>query len=539
MISSIRSPIFVFAVASLCVAGAAEMAGAQGEEQHALRPSPEAFYNQAVRSATPGKDGAGEQFCWRANFNMGIFLQAYEAWHDTAWLDWGVKFYDYAISKMGTGPDGRKGWIGAYIYDGQYACDVHVGDAVLVDHMLEFAEVVLKDPKLKAKYGEAATRYVELARNDVIDKWDARGTWREDGPYGSYVMWDHYCKPGDPTDWQKLPDVKNSGLSLPFNKQNDMALVCLKLYRITGEKSYRDKAEKIFAFMRSRFQYVDDYYVWNYWEPFGPWDIDVPAKESRHWMNVHGYRNYQAGEIGQIVEAYHTGVVFTETDMRRIISTNLEVMWNKDKAAPKFVNSNAALPVPEMTEEQRKAQEAAIAANPYAKEGRAGCLWTGLLDFDQTVRDLYALQLAGDARDTRGKVARDYFKNVTCKSPPSFARKYAKDDVTVPQVPVTQCRSLTVATVMPCTMKRGTSSLVFCKARIPVDVEIALYSADGKQLVSPIYKGKIEGGTDGHAGVFFVQWDPQSVEGQTLKGPYRVRWTVADGYREFPVMVGD
>ncbi len=500
-------------------------------------PSPEAFYNVAVRSATPDKDGAGEQFCWRANYNMGVFLQAYETWHDTAWLDWGVKFYDYAISKMSVGPDGRKGWIGAYIYDKNYACDVHVGDAVLVNHMLAFAEAALKDPKLKQRYGEAAQRYVELAKHDVIGKWDARGTWREDGPYGAYTSWDTYCKPDDLTHWQKTDQAKNSTLSLPFNKQNDMAVVCLKLYRITGDTTYRNKAEKIFAFMRSRFQYVDDYCVWNYWEPFGPWDVDVAAGKARHWMNVHTYRNYQVGEIHQIAEAYHTGVVFTEADIRRIINTNLKVMWNQDRSSPKFVNSNARLPVPPMSDEQRKAAEAAEAANPYAKEGRAGELWTGLLDFDQTVRDLYALQLTGDARDTRGQLARDYFKNVTLKTPPSFARRYVKEPVTLPEPILSRCPSLTVAVVMPCAMKRGTPSLIFCKARVPVELAIDLYDADGTTLVAPIHKTNVDGGTDGHAGVFFVQWDPQSVADKAPAGSYRVRWTVGDGYREFPVTI--
>jgi hypothetical protein len=502
-------------------------------------PSAEAFYQTAVRSATPGKDGAGEQFCWNANYNMGVFLQAYETWHDTAWLDWGVKFYDYAISKMSVGPDGRRGWIGAYIYDKNYVCDVHVGDSVLADHMLDFAEVVLKDAKLKERYGEAAERYVELAKHDVIGKWDARGTWREDGPFGGYVSWDTYCKPDDLKTWARMPEVRNSTISLPFNKQNDMALICLKLYRITGEEKYREKATKIFTFMRSRFQYVDDYYVWNYWEPFGAWDIDEKAGEARHWMNVHGYRNYQAGEIGQIAEAYHTGVVFTETDVRRIINTNLKIMWNQDRTSPKFRNSNAALPAPEMTEEQRKAAAAAEAANPYAKEGRAGDLWTGLLDFDQTVRDLYALRLAGEGRDVRGKLARDYFRNVTSKRPASLSRRHVKGDAAVVELDVSRCPSLTVAAVMPSVMKRGEPSLVFCKARIPVDLEIALYSADGKHMVAPIHKGKVDGGTDGHAGVFFLRWDAASVTEGVPAGAYRVRWSVGDGYREFAVTLAD
>ena len=500
--------------------------------------SAEAFYNQAVRSATPKGPGTGEQFCWNANFSMGTFVRAYQAWHNPEWLDYGVKFYDFCISKMMTGPDGYKGWIGPFIYQKTVWCDVHVGDSILADNMLEFAELVLADKTLKKKYGEAAGRYVELARKHVIEKWDHRGTWREDGPYGAYVSWDTYCQPEKLDTWTKMAaGDEKTAISLPFNKQNDMALVCLKLYRITGEKMYRDKAEKIYAFMRSRFQFVGDHYVWNYWEPFGPWDVDLATGKTRHWMNVHGYRNYQAGEIGQIVEAYHTGVVFTKTDIERIINTNLKVMWNGDKTAPKFVNSNADLPVPAMTEAEKKARAEAEAANPYAKEGRAGCLWTGLLDFDPTIRELYALQVKGDQTDVRSALARDYFEKVTLKRPAGFERRHVEGEVMPPERPVSECRSLTVAAVMPSVVKAGTKSIVLCKARVPVELEVAVYSADGKEKKLVLHKGPVPGGTDGMAGIFILQWDGSDPAGKVTldKGDYRLRWTVPDGHREFAV----
>ena len=52
-----------------------------------------------------------------------------------------------------------------------------------------------------------------------------------------------------------------------------------------------------------------------------------------------------------------------------------------------------------------------------------------------------------------------------------------------------------------------------------------------------IHQGKIDGGTDGHAGIFILQWDPASSKDKPLKGDYRIRWTGVDGYREFPVTV--
>ena len=44
-----------------------------------------------------------------------------------------------------------------------------------------------------------------------------------------------------------------------------------------------------------------------------------------------------------IVKAYNAGIVFTEDDMKKIIHTNLKVMWNGDENNPQYANSNADL----------------------------------------------------------------------------------------------------------------------------------------------------------------------------------------------------
>jgi hypothetical protein len=278
--------------------------------------------------------------------------------------------------------------------------------------------------------------------------------------------------------------------------------------------------------MKSRFQLVDDtYYLWNYWEPFGPESVDLAKKDTRSWMNVHGDRPYQAGEIHQIAEAYETGVVFSKLDMERIINTNLKIMWNGDKAKPKFANSNWQLPPPPATAEARKAEY----------DSKSGRLWDGLLPFSQAVRDLYAPTL-------RDEVAKAYYEKVIARRPAGFDRQYCTEkDAKVFDFPFHSIKSLTVAAVMPSVAKKGTPSIVLCKARIPQDkFEVALYSGDGKEKLQTLYQGKIDGGADGHAGIFILQWDPASSQDQPLKkGDYRMRWTGIDGYREFPVTVAE
>ncbi|MGA2498553.1 MAG: hypothetical protein ABSH20_12470 [Tepidisphaeraceae bacterium] len=123
------------------------------------------------------------------------------------------------------------------------------------------------------------------------------------------------------------------------------------------------------GYTKSRFLLVDDYYVWNYWEPFGPESVDLEKKDTRLWMNVHGGRPYQTGEIGQMVEAYNTGVVFDKTDIERFINTNLKGMWNGDKANPKFANSNWRLPMPPGPDGKPLPPETTAAAGQRLRRG--------------------------------------------------------------------------------------------------------------------------------------------------------------------------
>jgi hypothetical protein len=520
----------------------------------AKKPSPDSYYREVLaggqRGTKKGTVTAGEDFCWAVNYYLGNFVDGYEAYKDTAWLDAGVKSYDYAISMMTAGPDGYKGWVGPQ--GDTWSADVHVGDAVLMNHMLDFAELVLKDPALKAKYGEAANKYVELAKHDFLEKWISRGTWHEDGPYGGFVQWDMFCPIADTKHWQKVETVEDVGVSLPFNKQNDAGTLLLKLYRITGDKAYRDRAVKIFSFMKSRMLLAPgavgvnpggapepgDYYVWNYWEPLGPWDVDLAKKDTKLWMNVHGYRNYQEGEIYQIVEAYNTGVVFDKTDIQRIINTNLEVMWNHDKEHPKWENSNSKLPEDPPTPEEKAAQEKELATNVYAKEGRAGILWGALAQFSQQVRDIHETEVK-QSKDVN-PVSEAYFQNVVMKTPPSFDRKYASLPVTVFERPFHEDDTLTVACVLPEKVMMGPpleNSIVLCKARRNTELEVAVYSADGKDKKLVLFSGKVPGGTDGHAGIHILEWNGMDAANKLYlpAGDYRVRWTTPDGYREFPI----
>lgn len=494
------------------------------QEDIRLKTTPQALAESMINKPSFVENARGENFCWHARVGMEQFLSNYKLTKNTEWLDAGIQYFDFLLSKMDTDPDGYKGWIGPYGYDKRYWQDSHVGDAILLTDILDFSVLVLEDKELKKKYGAKAQSYADLAAKHFVEKYDKRGTWIEDGPYGSYVGFNKFLKPGDLSKWIYEPTVSRAGISHPFNKQMDAAQVCLRLYRITGKKFYRDRAERIFYTAKSHFQLHDNHYHWNYYEPLTPGDIDLEKKETNHWVSVHPFRSgYQAGEVSKIAEAYHYGIVFTEEDIRRIINTNLDVMWNQDRENPEFINSNHLGPKDDTT--GLAAFRRHYTTGNFAKN--AGQLWTGLLDFDQRIRDLYAMRF-------NDKDAERYlrFKKTVLAEPPGFGRKFAAGRVTVPDIRLTNSKELYMATVLPHEIDKGEQAIIVCKSNAPGALTIGLYADDGKKLETLLQKNIEQNRT-----VVYV-WDGKSASTKKeYKGQYWIRWSIGDGYREFPVTI--
>jgi hypothetical protein len=470
------------------------------------------------------KNANGENFCWHARVGLDQFVDNYDLTKDTRWLDAGIKYYDFLIGKMETDPEGYKGWIGVYGYDDNYWQDALVGDAILLEGILNFSVLVLEDKSLKSKYQDKANSYVEIAKRDFVEKWDKRGCWVDDGPYGTYIEFNKYLKSDNLKEWISAPEASRAGISHPFNKQMDVGQVCLRLFRITGDKFYRDRAEKIFFTAKSHFQYFDDHYCWNYYEPLYPGDVDLVKKDTRHGVWVHPWRSgYQAGEVEKIAEAYHYGIVFDEQDIKRIINTNLNVMWNKDKKNPRFISSNG-LGADNDTSGIAAFQKAWGHSNVTKN---AGELWTGLLDFDQTIRDLYELRFKNDQKSIQYL----RYKNSVLSNPPSFNRKYVNGEVTVPVVNFTESKELCLATVLPHIIAKDNKSIIICKSYVPGELQIDVYSTEGKKM-SSLYRGKIG------EGIFIITWDGKDPAKKVIyKGDYRIRWSIGSGYREFPIVI--
>ena len=229
-------------------------------------------------------------------------------WAD-AWIRRGVKE-----------PDGYIGWPKAdgastSVMPGLYT-DNMLGEAMGLRPVVLMADTILKTPALKEKYGRKAEGYIRLAEQ-VFEKWDRRGCWREVKAGGLWVV-APFGIDRQTGKWTEGYSRRNTdGFSLPANKQNFVALWLLAMHEVTKKPRYRERAEQWWRLMKSRMrlQQGGKFFVWNYWDPAGPWDYK-PDGSPKHWVGVHPNGGYYAADVEGIVAAYEHGLVFGKEDLR-------------------------------------------------------------------------------------------------------------------------------------------------------------------------------------------------------------------------------
>ena len=460
----------------------------------------------------PDGGATGEQVGWNLNYLLGPVLRRCENATDD-WLKPTERILNMLADKMAVGPDGYKGFIGPYMYNNEHWCDVHVGDAILVVHLLHFASIIHHHPELKNQYGKSAERFLTIGKRDLIEKWEKRGTYVVDGPFAGYREWNRFCKPDDIAgEWYTCDQARGNGVatpSLPFNKAMDMAHCMLLIYDMTGEKAYKDKAEKIFNRFKAGLNPFQGGYTWNYWEPVAPEDVNIHANQDEHilthWVDTHPYRNYQSGEIDMAVHAYNLGVTFTDKDIRRFIHTNLKFMWNGDLSNPAYENSNSKLP--------------GYVKPPPSKEypTTAGIYWGALEQFDTTI--LYLKNKGRRIPDTRLETI-----GFVRKSAPKAIVKepaWMKD--------IGESAGQMEAIVIPSVVRKGQNTVILSKADgEPAPVEI---------WVRPLKKRepfRITTQQMGNGAQLFYNWDGK-INGKRKPGEYVIIWKYKGGERAYPV----
>ena len=469
---------------------------------------------QQMIDRVPDGGPTGEQVGWNWNWYLSQLFERIRQTPTEEWLDPTEKILNTMFDKMSEGPDGYKGFVGPYIYNNELWCDVHVSDALLVSHALTFAMIVHDKPELKAKYQESYDRFIAIARKDLIEKWEARGTYIEDGPFAGYHAWTMYCLPNtsvfnDENNWFERTSGRPNNApepALPFNKSMDMAYCMLQIYYLTGEVSYKERAEKIFNRVKAGMNRFDGGYTWNYWEPLSPKDIieRSPGRyELTHWVGTHPYRDYQLGEVAKIVFAYDMGVTFTEEDIKRLVHTNLKFMWNGSVSEPQWENSDSKLP-------------GYTKARPSeAYPTWAGTLWRPLERFSLNIHQIRigAMRRIPNYED--------------------FRRKHAPL-AEVEDFPwmkgIAESGGQTLAVVLPSVVPAGESTMIVSRS----------YNVEHSPL--EIYVRPLEGGERtllttqqmGNSVVMFYQWDG-TINGTRTPGEYVIIWRFLDGERAYPV----
>ncbi len=314
-----------------------------------------------------------EEIGWLMSPFLNGFYYGYRATGDAKWVALLVDWADSWINRGVKEPDGFVGWpksgTGGQVAEGFYS-DSLLGEAMGLRPLVLMADEIQRTPALKEKFGPQAQAYFKLAEQ-VFEKWDSRGCWREVADGGLWVVPLFGIDPKTGNWTEGYARRNTDGFSNPDNKENHIACWLLAMHDVTARPIYRERAEKWFRLMKSRMKTRENgkYFVWNYWEPAGPWDYKADGS-LRHWVGVHPNGGYYQIDVGAIVAAFEHGLVFTKQDIERLIATNRDFMWNQQVTDAKFQRIDGGRPDPRW-------------------KNSPGVLWTALVPYDQTLRKIF------------------------------------------------------------------------------------------------------------------------------------------------------
>ena len=314
-----------------------------------------------------------EEIGWLVSPFLNGFYYGYHATGDAKWVALLVDWADSWIRRGVKEPDGYVGWPKAGtggLVEKDFYSDSLLGEAMALRPIVLMADLIQKTPVLKDKFGARAEAYLKLAEQ-VFEKWDSRGCWRQVADGGLWVV-PTFGIDQETGKWTEGYARRNiDGFSNPDNKENHIARWLLAMYDVTAKSIYRERAEKWFRLMKARMKTREDgkYLVWNYWEPAGPWDFNADGSP-RHWVGVHPNGGYYQIDVEAIVAAFEHKLVFAKQDIEQLIATNRDFMWNQQVTGAKFQRIDGGRPDPRW-------------------RNSPGLLWTALVPYDQTLRKIF------------------------------------------------------------------------------------------------------------------------------------------------------
>jgi len=315
----------------------------------------------------------GEELGWHVSPFLNGYYYGYLATHDPKWVEQMIDWTDACVRRGVKEPDGFIGWPkgdGGGGDSKEISADSLLGEAMMLRPIVLMADEILKTPALREKWGAKARSYLDLAE-ETFKKWDSRDCWREVKGGGVWVV------PAFGIDLQTgqwsagYANRKTTGFTNPDNKLNHIALWLVAMHDAIRKPIYRERAEKWFRLMKARMQTREagKYFVWNYWEPAGPWDYKANGATA-HWVGVHPNGGYYGIDVEAITCAFEHGVVFTKADLDRLIATNRDFMWNQQMENAKFRRIDGGEPDPRWKDSP-------------------GVLWVSLAPHDARLREIF------------------------------------------------------------------------------------------------------------------------------------------------------
>ena len=190
---------------------------------------------------------------WAEAYLLLAYMEMYRATRDRHYLRKLVEHFDRVLANR---DDVRgvadtyagkplAGW-GATAYSGGkwHVWVVHTGMITLAP--AEFVRLVSRDRWLRAEFGVKAEQYCQRIEECIRD---TESYWREG--------------PGADEGYYYSPYLNDA---LPLNQQNVMGSVLVEMWGTTGNRRYRDRAERLARFFRNRLRTGDPrLYDWAYW----------------------------------------------------------------------------------------------------------------------------------------------------------------------------------------------------------------------------------------------------------------------------------
>jgi len=315
----------------------------------------------------------GEELGWLVSPFLNGFYYGYLATREPKWIEHLADWADSWIKRGVKEPDGYIGWpksgTGGLV-EKSFLTDSLLGEAMALRPVVLMAQEIQGGPGLREKFGRRAESWLEVA-GKTFEKWESRDCWRDVKEGGAWVVpaFGIDEKTGKWTEGYARRGA--DGFSNPDNKQNHIARWMVAMHDVTGKPVYRERAEKWFQLMKSRMktQAGGKYFVWNYWEPAGPWDYKTDGS-TQHWVGVHPNGGYYAIDVEGIVCAFEHDLVFTREDIQRLVATNRDFMWNQQMNGAKFQRIDGGT------------------TDPRWKDS-PGLLWTPLVPYDETLRKIF------------------------------------------------------------------------------------------------------------------------------------------------------